>query len=168
MPRYNTSRRRAREPQAAPQHEALAHVDTFIIHRGSRAQYATAPPREAKSHVYCGQNRLDPSLRVNNGELEVGTRSKSFRSGFGAALHQQINDEEAFIKKLRSSGAKTARRPRGTSPQRSVKRDSAASVRGAPRWRASCRENTANGGIRTVADCAAPDKEHDLGITCED
>ena len=53
-------------------------------------QHAKAPPRKAR--VYCGQNRLDPSLCVNGGALELGTGSKCFRYGFGAALHQQIND----------------------------------------------------------------------------
>ena len=94
------SRRRAREPRATPQHEALAHVDTGVNPRWSRTQHVAAPPREAKHRVYCGLNRPDPSLRVNKGELEVGTRSKCFRSGFGAALHQHITDEEAFIKKF--------------------------------------------------------------------
>ncbi len=50
--------------------------------------------------MYCSNNKLDPSLRVNGGTLEVGTKSKSFRSGFGAALWQHIEDEEAFIKKF--------------------------------------------------------------------
>ena len=36
------------------------------------------------------------------GEFAGGTRSECFRSGFGAALHQQINDDEAFIKKFRA------------------------------------------------------------------
>ena len=89
-------RRRAREPQAAAQH--LAPVDTVVSPRGRSTQHHKAPPRKAR--VYCGQNKLDPSLRVNGGTLEVGTRSRCFRSGFGAALHQQINDEEAFIKKF--------------------------------------------------------------------
>ena len=53
-----------------------------------------------KSKVYFGQNRLDPSLRVNGGTLEVGSRSRCFRSGFGAAMHQRIDDEEAFIRKF--------------------------------------------------------------------
>ena len=138
-----TARRRAREPGAPSQHRALVHGDTIVSPRGSSTKHDKAPPRKAR--VYCGQNRLDPSLRVNGGALEVGTRSKCFRSGFGAALHQQINDEETFAKKFtacRSSGTKTSRRPRGISLQRSVRRDSAASARGAPRWRASCARST--------------------------
>ena len=55
-------------------------------------------PRKGK--VYCGQNKLDPSLRVNGGTLEVGTRSRCFRAGFGGALHQHIDDEAAFVRKF--------------------------------------------------------------------
>ena len=47
----------------------------------------------------------------------------------------------------RSSGTKTAHRPRGISLQRLVRRDSAASARGAPRWRASCRRNSTKGAL---------------------
>ena len=85
--------RRPREPQAAPQREA---VDS-----GARsAHHVTYPPRKARSKVYCGQNKLDPSLRVNGGTLEVGTRSSCFRAGFGGALHQHIHDEAEFIRKF--------------------------------------------------------------------
>ncbi len=58
----------------------------------------TRRPRNGK--VYCGQNKLDPSLRVNGGTLEVGTRSRCFRAGFGGALHQHIDDEAAFVRKF--------------------------------------------------------------------
>ena len=103
------SRRRAREPQAAPQREARrgapAPVDSIVSPSppGGAARHTThpsSPPRKARSKVYCGQNRLDPSLRVNGGTLEVGTRSGCFRAGFGGALHQHIDDEEAFIRKF--------------------------------------------------------------------
>jgi hypothetical protein len=91
-------RRRAREPQAAPQHQTLAHVDTVVSPRGRSTQHHKAPPRKAR--VYCGQNKLDPSLRVNGGTLEVGTRSRCFRSGFGAALHQDVVNAAEFIRKF--------------------------------------------------------------------
>ena len=83
-------RRRAREPRATPQHQASP--------RGSSTQHGKAPPRKAR--VYCGQNKLDPSLRVNGGTLEVGTRSRCFRAGFGGALHQHIDDEAEFVRKF--------------------------------------------------------------------
>ena len=56
------------------------------------------PPRKGK--VYCGQNKLDPSLRVNGATLEVGTRSRCFRAGFGGALHQHVDDEAEFVRKF--------------------------------------------------------------------
>ena len=88
-----SKRRRPREPQASP-----APADD---HPKGGARHATHPPRQPrKGKVYCGQNKLDPSLRVNGGTLEVGTRSRCFRSGFGAALHQHIADEAAFIRKF--------------------------------------------------------------------
>ena len=58
----------------------------------------THQPRKGK--VYCGQNKLDPSLCVNGGTLEVGTRSRCFRAGFGGALHQHIDDEAEFVRKF--------------------------------------------------------------------
>ena len=91
-------RRRAREPRATPQHQAIAHADTVVSPRGSSTQHGKAPPRKAR--VYCGQNKLDPSLRVNGGTLEVGTRSRCFRAGFGGALHQRIDDEAEFVRKF--------------------------------------------------------------------
>ena len=80
---------RVREPKAAPQHAANAL---------SAARHVTHPPRKGK--VYCGQNKLDPSLRVNGGTLEVGTRSRCFRAGFGGALHQHVDDEAEFVRKF--------------------------------------------------------------------
>ena len=58
----------------------------------------THQPRKGK--VYCGQDKLDPSLRVNGGTLEVGTRSRCFRAGFGGALHQHVDDEAEFVRKF--------------------------------------------------------------------
>ena len=52
---------------------------------------ASEPERKSKrkfKKVYCGNNRLDPSLRINGGHLEIGTRAACMRAGFGAALHQ--------------------------------------------------------------------------------
>ena len=89
-------RQRAREPRATPQHGAPAHVDA--IERGSSTRRDKSSPRKAR--VYCGQNKLDPSLRVNGGTLEVGTRSACFRAGFGGALHQHIDDEAEFVRKF--------------------------------------------------------------------
>ena len=62
------------------------------------ARHVTHQPRKGK--VYCGQNKLDPSLRVNGGTLEVGTRSRCFRAGFGGALHQHVDDEAKFVRKF--------------------------------------------------------------------
>ena len=78
-----------REPKAVPQHAANAL---------SAPRHVTHPPRKGK--VYCGQNKLDPSLRVNGGTLEVGTRSRCFRAGFGGALHQHVDDEAEFVRKF--------------------------------------------------------------------
>ncbi len=85
---------RAREPQAAPQRGTAAPVDSSA----RSARHVTRQPRKGK--VYCGQNKLDPSLRVNGGTLEVGTRSRCFRAGFGGALHQHIDDEAEFVRKF--------------------------------------------------------------------
>ena len=85
---------RPREPQAAPQRATAAPVDSSA----RSARHVTHQPRKGK--VYCGQNKLDPSLRVNGGTLEVGTRSRCFRAGFGGALHQHIDDEAAFVRKF--------------------------------------------------------------------
>ena len=73
----------------APPHPARA---------STRMKARSASPHRKK--VYCGNNRLDPSLKANGGSLDVGTRSACFRSGFGAALYQKIDDEDAFIKKF--------------------------------------------------------------------
>ena len=86
--------RRPREPQAAPQRATAAPVDSSA----RSARHVTHQPRKGK--VYCGQNKLDPSLRVNGGTLEVGTRSACFRAGFGGALHQHIDDEAEFVRKF--------------------------------------------------------------------
>ena len=85
---------RPREPQAAPQRATAAPVDSSA----RSARHVTHQPRKGK--VYCGQNKLDPSLRVNGGTLEVGTRSACFRAGFGGALHQHIDDEAEFVRKF--------------------------------------------------------------------
>ena len=85
---------RVREPQAAPQRATAAPVDSSA----RSARHVTHQPRKGK--VYCGQNKLDPSLRVNGGTLEVGTRSRCFRAGFGGALHQHIDDEAEFVRKF--------------------------------------------------------------------
>ena len=86
---------RAREPQAAPQRATAPPVDSSAR---SAARHVTRPLRKGK--VYCGQNKLDPSLRINGGTLEVGTRSRCFRVGFGGALHQHIDDEAEFVRKF--------------------------------------------------------------------
>ena len=85
---------RAREPQAASQRGTAAPVDSSA----RCARHVTHQPRKGK--VYCGQNKLDPSLRVNGGTLEVGARSACFRAGFGGALHQHIDDEAEFVRKF--------------------------------------------------------------------
>ena len=82
---------RPREPQAAPQRATAAPVDSSA----RSARHVTH-----KGKVYCGQNKLDPSLRVNGGTLEVGTRSRCFRAGFGGALHQHVDDEAEFVRKF--------------------------------------------------------------------
>jgi len=84
---------RPREP-AAPQRATAAPVDSSA----RSARHVTHQPRKGK--VYCGQSKLDPSLRVNGGTLEVGTRSRCFRAGFGGALHQHVDDEAEFVRKF--------------------------------------------------------------------
>ena len=85
---------RVREPKTAPQHATAPPVDSSA----RSARHVTHQPRKGK--VYCGQNKLDPSLRVNGGTLEVGTRSRCFRAGFGGALHQHVDDEAEFVRKF--------------------------------------------------------------------
>ena len=90
---------RPREP-AAPQRATAAPVDSSA----RSARHVTHQPRKGK--VYCGQNKFDPSLRVNGGTLEVGTRSACFRAGFGGALHQHIDDEAEFVRKFTAPWAR--------------------------------------------------------------
>ena len=81
---------RPREPRAAPSEP----VDSSA----RNAPHVRHQPRKGK--VYCGQNKFDPTLRVNGGTLEVGTRSRCFRAGFGGALRQHIDDEAEFVRKF--------------------------------------------------------------------
>ncbi len=83
-----------REP---PAHTPSQH--TRLRSKTTEARSASQP-RKAKKKVCCGNNRLDPTLKANGGTLDVGSRSACFRSGFGAALYQHVQDEEAFVKKL--------------------------------------------------------------------
>ena len=61
---------------------------------------SVSPQRRRRPKVYCSNNRLDPALRVNGGTLEIGTRGQCVGAGYGAALFQHIEDEDAFIKKF--------------------------------------------------------------------
>ena len=91
---HSKSRRRAREPRATPQHEA--HVDTGVNPRWSRTQHMAAPPRKAKHRVYCGNNRKASVLL--DGSERVGRPSECIQRGFGAALHQPVEDVQAFVR----------------------------------------------------------------------
>ena len=47
----------------------------------------------------CGNNKLDPQLKINGGHLEIGDRGTCFQQGFGSALFQHVSDEAAFLAK---------------------------------------------------------------------
>ena len=70
--------------------------------RRSSSQEGTAhratKPRKPK--VYCGNNKLDPQLKINGGHLEIGDRGRCFQQGFGSALFQHVSDEAAFLHKF--------------------------------------------------------------------
>ena len=83
--------------------EPAAHVGygaeaTSTSRRDSQSAKRGASPRRAK--VWCGQNKWDPRLRANGGDLEPGTRAACMRQGFGAALYQHVENEEEFIRKF--------------------------------------------------------------------
>ncbi len=80
---------------AAPQHPDN-HPSPTRTSNGSTERKT----KRKKKKVYCGNNRFDPSLRVNGGTLEVGTRSACMRAGFGAALYQHVPNEQEFINKF--------------------------------------------------------------------
>ena len=83
-------RRRAREPRAVPQSGALEHVAP----RGSSLQHGKARPRKAKP--YCGNNKKASGLL--DGSERVGRPSECIQRGFGAALHQPVENVEAFVR----------------------------------------------------------------------
>ena len=39
-------------------------------------------------------------MKANGGSLDVGTRNRCFKAGFGSALYQHVTDEEEFIRKF--------------------------------------------------------------------
>ena len=83
-------RRRAREPRAVPQSGALERVAP----RGSSLQHGKARPRKAKP--YCGNNKKASGLL--DGSERVGRPSECIQRGFGAALHQPVENVEAFVR----------------------------------------------------------------------
>ena len=68
--------------------------------RASAKTSQKAATKSRKPRVYCGNNRFDPRLRANGGALDAGSRSRCFQQGFGAALFQQVPDEDAFLEKF--------------------------------------------------------------------
>ena len=83
-------RRRACEPRAVPQSGALERVAP----RGSSLQHGKARPRKAKP--YCGNNKKASGLL--DGSERVGRPSECIQRGFGAALHQPVENVEAFVR----------------------------------------------------------------------
>ena len=57
-------------------------------------------PGGRRKRIYCGNNKLDPRLESNGGALRIGRPSECFRKGFGGALYQHVDDEDAFIEKF--------------------------------------------------------------------
>lgn len=95
------SRAGRREPPAhvGPTSEAPTNSASRRRSSPQSAQRAASPkPKRAK--VWCGQNKWDPRLRSNGGDLEPGTRAACTRQGFGAALYQNVENEEEFIRKF--------------------------------------------------------------------
>ena len=83
-------RRRAREPRAVPQSGALERVAP----RGSSLQHGKARPRKAKP--YCGNNKKASGLL--DGSERVGRPSECIQRGFDTALHQPVENVEAFVR----------------------------------------------------------------------
>ena len=90
--KQSKSSRRDREPKAAPRREEQPRraADTPM-------RRAASPPRKnKKSRVYCGNNRKAEVLL--NGSERIGRPSECIQRGFGAALHQPVEDVEAFVR----------------------------------------------------------------------
>ena len=88
-----------REPRAGDLAVAPQHSEGHPS-QPRRGNPSPEPHAKRKKKVYCGNNRFDPSLRANGGDLDVGTRSACMRAGFGAALYQHVANEEEFIRKF--------------------------------------------------------------------
>ena len=89
------SRRQVREPRAAS--HTLVDSGASPSRRGGTAGHAGhTAPRKAKREVYCGNNRMASVLL--DGSERVGRPSECIQRGFGAALHQHVEDVEAFVR----------------------------------------------------------------------
>ena len=85
------------EPAARVGHAAEA---TTTSRRDSQSAKHGDSPKPRRAKVWCGQNKWDPRMRANGGDLEPGTRAACMRQGFGAALYQHVENEEESIRKF--------------------------------------------------------------------
>ena len=88
-----------REPHAQAASPTKAPSTSGLRRSSSRESTAHRATKPRKPKVYCGNNKLDPQLKINGGHLEIGDRGKCFQQGFGSALFQHVSDEAAFLAK---------------------------------------------------------------------
>ena len=88
-----------REPHAQAASPTKAPSTSGLRRSSSRESTARRATKPRKTKVYCGNNKLDPQLKINGGHLAIGDRGKCFQQGFGSALFQHVSDEAAFLAK---------------------------------------------------------------------
>ena len=88
-----------REPHAQAASPTKAPSTSGLRRSSSRESTAHRATKPRKPKVYCGNNKLDPQLKINGGHLAIGDRGKCFQQGFGSALFQHVSDEAAFLAK---------------------------------------------------------------------
>ena len=86
-------------PQRAGDLERRSREKSPTKHPPRRAKSSSSPARTGK--LWCGNNKLDRKLRINGGDLEIGSPHACFTRGIGGAIHQDIppEEEEAFLEK---------------------------------------------------------------------
>ena len=88
-----------RAPQRAGDPERRSREKSPTKQPPRRAKSSSSPARTSK--LWCGNNKLDRKLRINGGDLEIGSPHACFTRGIGGAIHQDFppDEEEAFLEK---------------------------------------------------------------------
>ena len=90
------SKRQVREPRAARSATLVDSGASPTRHGGTAGHAGHTAARKAKRKVYCGNYRMAKVLL--DGSERVGRPSERIQRGFGAALHQRVEDAEAFVR----------------------------------------------------------------------